>query len=256
MDETFFGELSTREFELSSGLRMSLPRRYYDWSGIIANFLLPAAAVRTLLPTTRLKPVQLIPGTAIISFVAIEHRRIADVPACNEFAIMTPVLYEPAFDMPMLPLLFPRWFKRLGFYVHLMPVTTEVGRDLGVEIWGYPKILAEISFEETNDRRRCNISADGRDILSLEVKKMATQTKAVDYHCYTVKDGRLLRTCIQAEGQLGIARFRGGASYSLGDHPIARELRSLEIGRTAIERIYIPQAHSIHHELSERLPLN
>ena len=84
---------------------------------------------------------------------------------------------------------------------------------------------------------------------------MATKARAMNYYCYTVKDGQLLRTLIQAQGQFGIAKFRGGASYALGDHPIAEELRALGIGETAVERIYVPQAQSMQHPAGKRLPL-
>ena len=254
MDKTFFAGVSIEQVELSTGVRISLPRRYYDWSGIMAHFPVPTAAVRKLLPTNKLKPVHLVPGTAILSLVAIEYRQIADLAPYNEFAIMVPVLYEPAVSIPGLPLVFPHWFKRFGLYVHHMPVTTQEARDGGIEIWGYPKFVAQISFEETSQVRRCRLQAEGKDIVTLEVKKMATNDRAMEYHCYTVKDGQLLRPLIQAQGQFGIARFRGGASYALGHHPIAEELRALGMGETAVERIYVPQAQSMQYP-GERQPL-
>ena len=91
--------------------------------------------------------------------------------------------------------------------------------------------------------------------MALEVEKLATKARAMDYYSYTVKDGQLLRTLIQTQGQYGIARFRGGASYVLGDHPIAEELRALGMGETAVERLYAPQVQSMLHPASERLPL-
>ena len=143
MDKTFFAGVNIQEVELSTGVRIGLPRRYYDWSGIMAHFPVPAAAVRKLLPTDELKPAQLVPGIAMLSLMAIEYRKIADVPPYNEFAIMVPVLYEPTVNIPGLPLVLPHWFKRFGLYVHHMPVTTQVACDVGIEIWGYPKIVAK-----------------------------------------------------------------------------------------------------------------
>jgi hypothetical protein len=255
MDKAFFAGVSVKQVELSTGVRIGLPVRYYDWSAISAHFPVPVAAVRKLLPTNKLKPVQLVPGTAILSLMAMEYRQIADAAPYNEFAIMVPVLYEPTVNIPGLPLFFPRWFKRFGLYVHHLPVTTQAAYEAGVEIWGYPKIVAQISFEETNQVRRCRLRAEGKDIVALEVEKLATKARAMNYYSYTVKDGQLLRTLIQTQGQYGIARFRGGASYVLGDHPIAEELRALGMGETAVERLYAPQVQSMLHPASERLPL-
>jgi Acetoacetate decarboxylase (ADC) len=255
MDNSFFAGVSAEQVKLSNGVRIGLPVRYYDWSGIMAHFPVPTAALKKLLPTNKLKPVQLVPGTAILSLAAMEYRQIADVAPYNEFGIMVPVLYEPTVNILGLPLLFPHWFKRFGLYVHHLPVTTQSAYDFGVEIWGYPKIIAQISFEETNQSRRCRLQAEGKDIVTLEIKKMATKAGAMNYYTYTVKDGQLLMTKIQAQGQIGIARFRGGAAYTLGDHPIAEKLRALGLGETAVERLYAPQVQSMLHPASERLPL-
>jgi len=95
-----------------------------------------------LLPTNKLKPALLMPGTALLSLAAMEYRQIADVAPYNEFAIMVPVLYRPPINIPGLPVLFPHWFKRFGLYVHRLPVSTQGAYDLGVEIWGYAKFIA------------------------------------------------------------------------------------------------------------------
>jgi len=84
---------------------------------------------------------------------------------------------------------------------------------------------------------------------------MPTEVRAMNYHSYTVKNGELLRTLIQAQGQYGIARFKGGASCALGDHPIAEELRALGISETAVQRVYAPRVQSMLHSAGERLPL-
>ena len=255
MEKSFFARVKIEQIELSTGVRIGLPVRYYDWSAIMAHFPVPVSAVRKLLPTSKLKPAQLLPGTAILSMVAMEYRQIADVAPYNEFGIMVPALYEPTVNIPGLPLLFPHWFRRFGLYVHHLPVTTQVAYDFGVEIWGYPKIVAEISFEDVGQVRRCRLRAGGKDIVTLEVKKLATRTKSMNYYSYTVKDGQLLRTLIQTQGEYGIARFRGGASYTLGDHAIAEELRALGIAKTAVECLYARQVQSMLHPAGERLPL-
>lgn len=255
MEEIFFAGVKIEQVELSTGVRIGLPVRYYDWSAIMAHFPVPAAAVRKLLPTNKLKPAQLVPGTAILSLVAMEYRQIADVDSYNEFGIMVPVLYEPTVNIPALPLLFPHWFKRFGLYIHHLPVTTQAAYDFGVEIWGYPKIVAEISFEDVGQLRRCQLRAERKDILTLEVKNLVTRARPMNFYSYTVKNGQLLRTLIQTQGQFGIARFRGGASYTLGDHPIAEELRALGMGKKAVECLWAPQVQSMLHPAGERLPL-
>jgi hypothetical protein len=232
-----------------------LPVRFYDWSAIMAHFPVPADAVRSLLPSDRLRPAELFPGMGILSMAAMEYRRIDGIEPYNEFGIMVPVLYEPPLTIPGLPLLMPGVFKRFGLYVHHLPVTTQLALDYGVEIWGYPKFVADISFQNTGHGRRCTVSAEGKHIVTLEVAEAPVRMRRLDLYSYTVKDGELLRTRIQARGKLRTRRFRGGASFRLGDHPIAEELRSLGLRETAIERLYAPQVQSMLHSASARLPL-
>ncbi len=255
METTFFAGVGVEETVLSTGARIGLPVRYYDWSAMMAHFPAPTAALRRLLPTDRLKPAELVPGTGVVSMAAMEYRGIADVEPYNEFGIMVPVIYEPSRNVPGLPLLFPDRFEHFGLYVHHLPVTTQEAYVFGVEVWGYPKCLAEIVFEETDRARLCRLRADGQAIATLEVARATARTRPLDLYSYTVKDGQLLRTRIQAQGQVSMPRLRGGASCDLGDHPIAEELRAAGMRRSAVERLYAPQVQSMLHAAAERLPL-
>ena len=121
--------------------------------------------------------------------------------------------------------------------------------------WSAIMIVAEIIFEDMGLVRRCRLRADGQYILTLDVEKPATRAGAMNFHSYTVKGGQLLRTLIQTRGEFGIARFSGGASFTLGDHPIAGEIRGLGVGKTAVERRYLTNVQSMLHPASERLEL-
>lgn len=255
MDETFFAGVETKEVRLSTGSQIGLPVRYYDWSAILAHFPAPARKVQELLPSPRLKPVLFLPGTALVSLAAMEYRRISDVAPYNEVAVMIPVLYQPRVNIPGMPLFLPQFFKGFGMYVHRLPVTTKEAYDFGTEIWGYPKFVADITFGETNELRRCSLRADGKDVLTLEVRKWPTKVMSINYYTYTVKDGQLLKTPVQARGHYGIARFKGGASYTLGNHPMAEELRRVGIGKNALESQYAPRLQSTLCAAESRLPL-
>ena len=57
------------------------------------------------------------------------------------------------------------------------------------------------------------------------------------------------------QGEIGISRMPGGAKLELGEGPIADELRTLGIGRTAMGRFYAFRSQSILHAASEYLDL-
>ncbi|HUW10400.1 MAG TPA: acetoacetate decarboxylase family protein [Anaerolineae bacterium] len=254
MDKGFFAGVETKEYVSSTGERVELPIRYLDFAAMIGAFTAPADKLQGLLPSTRLKPALFTPGRGVIAFSAFEYRELVDLPPYNEFGISIPVLYEPRVNIPGLPLLAPQWFKTYGLYVHHLPVTTELARDGGIEIWGFPKFLAEITFEGTGDSLRCRLRADGKDIITLEGEKLVTRPRSMDWPTYTVKDDELLKTRTHVQGEMGISMLRGGATYALGDHPIADELRSLDMGDKAVQFIYAPQLQSLLYPGETRLP--
>jgi hypothetical protein len=240
------------EAVLASGARIVLPMRCLDWAGISASFVAPAARVSMLLPSKALKPLMIWPGKAIVTIGAIEYRRMADVEPYNEFVISVPVQYEPGLNIPGMPLVFhpllaARRYKQAGVYVHRLPVTSRESRDAGVEIWGYPKTVAEISFEETSRSRRALLRSEGTDQVTLEVAKVPTRSRRVDFHTYSVKDGHLLRSLVQTAGEYGVSFALGGASCALGEGAFADELRQLGMGESAFGRIYSPRLQSLVH---------
>lgn len=255
MYETILKNTPTNHVELSSGRRVGLPVRYLDWTGIVAHFPAPASAVRRLLPGKALAPVLIAPGTAIISIAAIEYRRIAEIAPYNEVAVMTPVLYKPIVNLPALPFFFPRMFESFGFFVLNMPVSTEESRELGVKVWGYPKFLADISFEEIDNARRCRVQLEGKDFLSLEVQQIPAKDQRLDFRIYTMKAGRLIRHRLETEGLYGVSPFPGGATVAFGDHPLGEALRAIGVGKKPIARVFGSNVASLLHEAEESCQL-
>jgi hypothetical protein len=235
MNETFFSGVKGEE----------IVARYYDWMLLAADFPAPMANVQKVLPSDRLKPVQITPGMAKISLWAMKYRQIDCLAPYNEFGIMIPVLYKRADAVSELP----------GFYAYHLPVTTKEARDGGVIYYGYPKFVAQISFDHDGESHRCRVQAAGKDIITLEVKQSATVPQSWTFYTYTVKDNQLLRTLIQVQGQSGTTTVKGGASYNLGDHPIAEELQALEMDGASTGHQYAPQLQSILYLAGERLPL-
>lgn len=241
------------EYTLASGGVIAAPARYYDFTAISAVFPASAAYVQALLPTERLRLVRLLPGMTAVAFAAMEYRHWSvradgtEAEPYNEVAVMIPVVADPAVNVPALPLLMPDRFATFGWYVHRLPVTTELARDAGIELLGLPKFLAQITFTETGRTRTCRLRADGQEILTLEVEKLAARPRQIDEYLYGISDGKPLRIRFETRGEYGIASFRGGASYTLGDHPIAAELRELKMGHVALQRFYAPSVQALLH---------
>jgi hypothetical protein len=243
--QSVFADVPTVTVLDSAGRRFAAPVRYEDAALIQAAFPVSADEVAKLLPSPRLKPVQFVPSMATLAIFAAEYRRVVEIQPYNEVGVMVPVLYAPHVNIPLLPALFPERFPGLAYYVYALPVTTEEARDGGIEFWGLPKFLAEIAFEDTPSIRRCSLQAEGKDILTLEVEKGPTTRTQDNTPLYSVKNGWLLKTVAQWEGEYNIRQFQGGATLTLGDHPLAETLRCLRIRSRAVYRGYAPMAEGL-----------
>ena len=146
----FFEDVKSEELEYS-GRKVKFPFCYIDFSRMSASFPVPTNKVKDALPTERLKPVEIKPGIAMIRFAAMEYRETDRdwLESYNEFGVSVPVQYQSDEDSPEFP----------GLYVVHLPVTTEEARWGGVEIYGFPKFIAEINFKEEGDMRRCRVRA-------------------------------------------------------------------------------------------------
>lgn len=232
------------------GRRFELPQRYYDWSFIMAHFPAARGPVRRLLPpeAEALEPVEIVPGTAVVSFAAFEYRRMATLDPYKEVAIMVPVRHEPQCRVPLLPLLSPDRFD-VGFWVHHLPVTTPQARDAGVEIWGLPKVVAEIEFEDVGWMRRCTLRENGQSVLTLDAAMGETRTESRQFYAFSLKNGQLLKTLVDTRAQYNAWFFgSGSASVRLGNHPIAWRLRELKIRDVPIAGLFAFSAKSRLHK--------
>lgn len=227
--------------------RFELPQRYYDSSFMMAHFPACSSKVRRLIPSPRLQPVLVAPGIAVVSVAAFEYRRMATLRPYNEFAIMFPVLPKPIANIPALPLLYPEQYPELGFWIRHLPVTTQEACDVGAALWGFPKFVADIRFEDVGWMRRCRLTVDGQHVMTLDVRTSETRTRARDFYAFPQKSGAFLRTRVQTRGLYDETRFSGGASYTLGEHRIARELKALGMHSVCLDRIYASRAQSLLH---------
>lgn len=222
---------------------------------MMAHFPVSAKKVQELLPSSKLKPIQLKPDIAVVTLSAMQHRHIDQLEPYNEAAILFPVIYESNINVSTEYSPFSNETKRFDLYFHYLPVTTQEACNVGIDIYGFPKFVADISFEDVSENCHCKLSAEGKDIFSLEVKKLMADEQFINFFCYTVKDGQLLKTFVPTQGQFGTSESNEDVSFTLGNHAIANELKSLEISDTAVEYLYASKVQGLLFPPGEFLPL-
>jgi acetoacetate decarboxylase len=252
-DDFFDRVADFQSFHTSSGpVKVPLFLRRTVFTG--AFFSAPIGNVTKILPTNRLKPVIIGRGRTIYGIVAYEYLDTTIGPY-NEVGMVVTCMRDPVFNVPVLPALFSKAFG-VAFYFHHLPVTTKIALDSGVEIWGYPKFLATVRFEESSERRCCVLEADGEHILTLVVKKGKTTKQDVsEFKTLGLKDGTILETRARTRRQLWNSRDAESASLDLGGHPIADELRSLSVDPKPIKALYSPTMQTIVGAPSQKLKL-
>ena len=147
-------------------------------------------------------------------------------------------------------------FRRKGFFVFSMPVTSLENQIRGTKIWGLPKIVETIDI--STEGESCTTVATDRDgevYFELTVPK-AGRSKHFDEEgvLYTVRDGELLRSRTCFKGDFNVTtnidllwkKSRPAAEpvLRLGDSPRAEVLTSLDIEPTPFQLRFCPSMMS------------
>lgn len=223
-----------RTVALSTGETVSLPLST-EGTFLGAAFSAHREALRGLLPSG-LEPVRVAPGRAAVLFLSVSYRRIGDgeIAPYEEFGVAVPAVHG-ATTLPFASLL----RRGLSGYVSFLPVTTEPAKALGTDVWGFPKVVADVVHEDDGARRRTTVSVDGEEVVAFEAKRPPTMRRRERGFAYSVSDGRLLRAPITVDGDVGVWPYSDAASVEFGDHPRARRLRSLDVGGRALARFVV-----------------
>lgn len=215
------------------GKSIAIPVEVRDAASITAMYLVPTPAVRRLIPHPELHILELFPGRAVCVLAAIEYRD-NDLGRYNEFAVNFFVRHGGRRPTPLFGLLSAFRNQTVGAYVHWLPVTTSFSRDAGRDIWGFPKIVAEIVFQDEHGWRRCTVASGGALVLTFAVRRNGRrQLPDVRQDTFASRDGTLFRTPSAMSGT-GVGIRLGGATLTLGDHPLAADLRGLGLPRRAL----------------------
>jgi hypothetical protein len=228
LDKNFFDKFEYREIDFK-GEKGEVPAKYFDVFSFAAVFPVSARKLKKYLPSKKMKVVKPFPGVSVIFIIAYDYKHISALDPYYEVGIG-------------YPLKFSSENQELDGtqFIHL-PVSTERARELGVDLFGYPKFVADITFEDYENSSKCILKHENQIILSLEVPKMEVKEESSETHSFTVKDNKLLRTRVSGQGFTGNSSERGKAKLKLGTHPIAREIKKLLLVNKSLGHSYVPK---------------
>ncbi|MBN1946884.1 MAG: acetoacetate decarboxylase family protein [Bradymonadales bacterium] len=244
--ELFRGVMQWDFFKEDLGRAFKLPVFYYDNTAMTAVFTASTRKVKQYLPDPEMHPVEMFPGRCLVAFSAFEYRN-TDIDPYNEFSISILISYgrRPSLVKDLAFAMLSRTFTT---YVWHLPVTTEIARYGGVEMYGYPKFIADIEFTRTEDSLQCTLSEGGEHILTLVGKKLATAPgKRLRFKTYSVKEGVSLAANVLTDpAEFAQTLVPGAARLTLGDsHPISQQLREIGLSSGSKFYQYMPQTEMI-----------
>jgi hypothetical protein len=236
-----------KQWELEQpGIKFKLPVFYYDNTSLQAIYTASTTKVKKLLPDPQMNLIEMSPGRCTVVFTAFEYRN-SDLGPYNEFSISFPIAFQKR-QIPGLTL----WsqMRHASFTVHIwkLPVTTEIARRGGVELYGYPKFLADIFFDKGKEWVSCRLAEEGEEILTLTGRVLPTAGQRTSrIVTYSIIDDIPLSANVVIHA-LEFAQSRDGQAARVtvaGNHPISEILRQIELGANPAVYEFSPVTEAI-----------
>lgn len=200
------------------------PVVYRKCSAFFAAFPYPLSAIRPVLPSTTLVPVTLVPRKGLL-IVAVFDYLDTSIGPYREVGIGFPCRLRTSGPMPLLPLLAERYFPDVGSWVQLLPVTTPIANDLGRAQWGFPKFVADIRIDRTDDHVECEVTENGERLLRVEIERPGiSRSTSLPMRLYSTLDDDLLMTELAIDGAGHISKIRPRARLEIASHARTRDL--------------------------------
>ncbi len=242
--------------ELRDGVSKTynFPTFYGDVTCAIAIFLCDYGRAEAIMPQPSMKPVKMPGGRSVVLISYYEYKNVMNLAPYNEIAMTIPIMVNAGYAPPLLPLIMN--FKKKGYYVFSMPVTSLENQIRGAKIWGLPKIVEEIDIS-TEDSHCTTIARDenGEVYFELSVPKTGS-IKHFDEtgYVYSMLDGQLVKSPTNFKGDFAVDTNpsllwkKGQRSETpvlkLGTSSRAEDLKALQIEEVAFQFRYAESMNS------------
>ena len=234
MSDERAGAPGPRRFEIE-GVELGYPTQFRDGASAAALFIVDARAAQQLIDASGFEIAEIAPSKGLLAFTCV-HYTDTDCGVYEEtaqaFFIRRPEGEESRLDAtPGIGPHLSSWRNlstgRVASYTWRLQVTTRLSQQCGLQMWGFPKDIADIEFQKRDGRAHCSLRMEDRDVFHFSMKANGTRTpKPITSAVYSIYEGAPhLSHLTQSYRETGYTRR--GATITLGDHPLADALRSL-----------------------------
>ena len=241
----FFSSVTERRTVTHGTAKFDLPILYYRDDLFLLFFSADFGRVKALMPSDKLHPVKMPSGRAMIAVAAFNYLETSIGPY-GEVGVVLPAVYGKRPPLPVVPGLLEASYPNFGVLVLHLPVTKIVARDAGRGEWGYPKFVADMRFVNTPEYHQLEMGEDGSNIMTMRVMKKGVALRdSKPLITYTVKDRKLIKTTIPQIGMHRDAIMPSDSFLKLGDHPVAKSLKELDISNKPVLSRYFVERSGI-----------
>ncbi len=223
------------------GREVGFPVVVRDASSGAATYLVSSKAARALLPGPEFEVVELLPGRALCVLAIIDYKD-NDLGDYNEVAMNFFVRKKGASrGVPWIGAWLAMAKGGLPSYSWKMPVDQSFTRDAGAMIWGFPKTVERIDFDYSKEGRfRGYLEMDGEKVFEIEMPRGGDKERPESPMTgYTYIEG-VPHSVSSTQVSSGMGAGGGkDVELTLGNHPIADELRSLGLPKKPLMTTWI-----------------
>lgn len=206
------------------GHRLDLPVRIRDATAAVATYVVRAERARTLVEGTGLDLVGVAGRTPL--FLALVRYRASDLGTYDEVGMA----------------LLARHRGCVGPYVHQLPVTQDFTLEAGRALWGLPKWRARAELSVAGRDATCHLADEqGRHVLTAALRTSALRLPLPLRGRLTAlapAAGTVLADGVRAR-LAGVRLGRGGSLVLGRGHPMAEELRALDLPRRPLLTVIV-----------------
>jgi hypothetical protein len=211
------------------GRTVRVPVEVAQASAVSATYLASSGRVQAWIAASGLRVLPVAPGQTVVSIAGLRYEQ-GDWGRYDEVCIATPVLAPGATSV-----IGALRERAIGLYLRYLPVTDEFSCRAGVELYGFPKWVADISLSQEPRHARLYFASEQKQVLTLDAR-CPTGSRSfapVSIDAYSHREGALWRCRFTVAGE-GVSVRPGGARLKLGVHAIAGELEDLCLSRHAL----------------------
>jgi len=218
----------------------------YIGKGITAVFPISFKEAKKFINSHNIIPARLFLEKSVVNITVFDFHT-SPIGPYTELVYSIPVLYKPKFNIPLIPLLFNKWFKNFGVFVVDIMQSTRDAVNHGNLLTGYPhnNELINTVFNYTSNGIDVMVRGGSDEILTLHIPNPKGDKKVFQpYMTYFEKaDGNTYKIQMDV---YGTEQKVGGCSLIIGNNSLAEPLRCLNTSPNSLRAMYYPNVTEIN----------